>query len=217
MALTIVLADDHKVVRLGVRSVLEAEPDFRLVGEAGDGQEVLPLVERLRPDILVLDLMMPGLSGLEVTHQVSRRTPRTRVVILSMYANEAYVAAALRNGALGYVLKGSHATELVRAIRAAAADERYLGPPLSERAIELYMQQTQDASIDPYHALTAREREILQLVAEGHTSVDIAARLFISARTVESHRANFMNKLGLRTQTELVRYALRRGILPLDE
>lgn len=217
MALTIVLADDHPVVRLGLRSVLEAEPDFQLVGEAADGQEALRLVERLRPDILVLDLMMPGLPGLEVTRQVSQLTPRTRVVILSMYANEAYVAAALRNGALAYVLKGSHASELVRAIRAVAADTRYLSQPLSEQGIELYMQQTQDASIDPYHALTAREREILQLVAEGHTSVAIAARLFISARTVESHRSNFMTKLGLRTQTELVRYALRRGILPLEE
>jgi two-component system response regulator NreC len=217
MALTILLADDHPVVRLGLRSVVEAEPDFELVGEAADGPEVLPLVQRLQPNVLVLDLMMPGLNGLEITRQVSRRAPHTRIVILSMYGNEAYVAEALRNGASGYVLKGSHANELVQAIRAAAADQRYLSPPLSERGIAVYMRQSADVQIDKYDTLTGREREVLQLAAEGHTSAAIAERLFISTRTVETHRANLMNKLGLRTQTELVRYALRRGILPLEE
>jgi two-component system response regulator NreC len=213
---TIVLADDHHVVRQGLRSLLEAEPGFSVIGETGDGLEVTQLVERLRPDVLVLDLMMPGLNGLEVTRQVSQRSPRTHVVILSMHANEAYVLEALRAGAVAYVLKESTSAELVRAVREAVAGRRYLSPPLSERAIEAYMQKAESATLDPYETLTAREREVLHLVAEGHTNAEIADRLFISRRTVETHRANLMRKLSLRTQTDLISYALRRGILPME-
>jgi DNA-binding NarL/FixJ family response regulator len=213
---TIVLADDHHVVRQGLRSLLEAEPDFSVIGETGNGLEVTQLVERLRPDVLVLDLMMPGLNGLEVTRQVSQRSPRTHVVILSMHANEAYVLEALRAGAVAYVLKESTSAELVRAVHEAVAGRRYLSPPLSERAIEAYMQKAESAVLDSYETLTAREREVLHLVAEGHTNAEIADRLFISRRTVETHRANLMRKLGLRTQTDLISYALRRGILPME-
>lgn len=213
---TIVLADDHHLVRQGLRSLLEAEPDFSIVGETGDGLEAAQLVERLRPDVLVLDLMMPGLNGLEVTRQVSQRSPRTHVVILSMHPNEAYVLEALRAGAAAYVLKESTSAELVRAVREAVAGRRYLSPPLSERAIEVYMQKAESAALDPYETLTAREREVLHLAAEGHTNAEIADRLFISRRTVETHRANLMRKLGLRTQTDLISYALRRGILPME-
>jgi len=213
---TIVLADDHHIVRQGLRSLLEAEPDFSVVGETGDGLEAAQLVERLRPDVLVLDLMMPGLNGLEVTRQVSQRSPQTRVVILSMHANEAHVLEALRAGAVAYVLKESTSAELVRAVREAVAGRRYLSPPLSERAIEAYMQKAESVALDPYETLTAREREVLYLVAEGHTNAEIADRLFISRRTVETHRANLMRKLDLRTQTDLISYALRRGILPME-
>ncbi len=213
---TIVLADDHHVVRQGLRSLLEAEPDFSVVGEAGDGLEATQLVERLQPDVLVLDLMMPSLNGLEVTRQVSQRSPQTHVVILSMHPNEAYVLEALRAGAAAYVLKESTSAELVRAVREAVAGRRYLSPPLSERAIEAYMQKAESAALDPYETLTAREREVLHLVAEGHTNAEIADRLFISRRTVETHRANMMRKLGLRTQTDLISYVLRRGILPME-
>jgi DNA-binding NarL/FixJ family response regulator len=213
---TIVLADDHHVVRQGLRSLLEAESDFSVVGEAGDGLEATQLVERLQPDVLVLDLMMPSLNGLEVTRQVSQRSPQTHVVILSMHPNEAYVLEALRAGAAAYVLKESTSAELVRAVREAVAGGRYLSPPLSERAIEVYMQKAESAALDPYETLTAREREVLHLVAEGHTNAEIADRLFISRRTVETHRANLMRKLGLRTQTDLISYALRRGILPME-
>jgi len=167
---TIVLADDHHVVRQGLRSVLDAEPDFSVVGETGDGVEAAQLAERLRPDVLVLDLMMPGLNGLEVTRQVSQRSPQTRVVILSMHANEAHVLEALRAGAVAYVLKESTSAELVRAVREAVAGRRYLSPPLSERAIEAYMQKAESVALDPYETLTAREREVLYLVAEGHTN-----------------------------------------------
>ncbi len=216
MSVKILLADDHPIVRQGLRALLEAERGFRIVGEAGDGLEVADLVERLKPDVLVLDLMMPGLNGLEVTRQVTQRSPRTHIVILSMQDNEAYVLEALRNGADGYVLKQSTSDELVRAVREVIAGRRYLSPPLSEHAIKAYMQKADSATLDRYETLTTREREVLHLVAGGCTNAEIAERLFISPRTVEVHRANMMHKLGLRTQTDLIRYALRRGILPME-
>jgi DNA-binding NarL/FixJ family response regulator len=214
---TIVLADDHHVVRQGLRALLEGEPDFRVVGEAGDGLAVLDLVKRLEPDVLIVDVMMPGLNGLEVTRQVCQRSPQTRVVVLSMHANEAYVIETLRAGAAAYVLKESTSDELVRAVRRAVAGHRYLSPPLSERAIEAYVQKAESAPLDPYETLTTRERQVLQLAAEGHTNADIAARLFISPRTVETHRAKLMRKLKLYTRTDLIRYALQRGIIPLED
>jgi two-component system response regulator NreC len=213
---TIVLADDHHVVRQGLRALLEAQADFQIVGEAGDGLEAVDLVERLQPDVLVLDLMMPSLDGLEVTRQVSKRSLQTHVVILSMYDNEGYVVEALRNGANGYVLKESTAANLVQAVHEVVAGRLYLSPPLSERSIEAYIEKAKGASLDLYDTLTTREREVLHLAVEGHTNREIAERLFISSRTVEVHRANMMRKLGLRTHTDLIRYALQRGILPME-
>ena len=213
---TIVLADDHHIVRQGLRVLLEGQPDFQLVGEAGDGLEAVQLTERLKPDVLIIDLMMPSLNGLEATRQVSQRSPHTRVVILSMHANEAYVLEALRNGAAGYVLKDSSAADLVHAVREVVAGRRYLSSPLSERAIAAYIQKASDVALDPYEMLTNREREVLHLAAEGYTNAEIADQLSISPRTAETHRANLMHKLGLRTHTDLIRYALRRGILPME-
>jgi DNA-binding NarL/FixJ family response regulator len=152
----ILLADDHAVVRRGIRAVLEVEPDLPVVGEAADGREVAPLVERLRPDVLIVDVMLPGRGGLEVTREVRERFPQTRVVVLSMYANESFVEEALRHGASGYVVKEAGATDLVQAIRAAVTGRRYLSPPLSERAIEAYLERAK-AGVDPYETLTARE------------------------------------------------------------
>ena len=208
------LADDHPVVRQGLRALLEAEQDFTIVGEAADGLEVAGLVERLRPNVLVLDLMLPGLGGIEVTRQICHRFPQTRVVILSMYANEAYVLEALRNGAAGYVIKEASAAQLVQAVREVSAGRRYLSPPLSENAIEAYIQKAQATPLDLYETLTTREREVVHLAATGNSNVEIADRLGISSRTAETHRANLMRKLGLHSQTELIRYAMRRGILP---
>ncbi len=216
---TIILADDHRILRQGVKALLEAEPGFRVVGEAADGLEAAQLVERLQPDVLLLDLAMPGLGGLEVTRQVSQRSPRTRVLILSMHDNEAYVVEALRNGAAGYLLKNCSAAELLQAVREVAAGNRYLSPPISERTIEAYIQLVQnakDTTPDRYETLTAREREVLHLAADGCTNTEIAARLGISPRTAETHRTNMMRKLRLRNQTDLVRYALRRGILQME-
>jgi two-component system, NarL family, response regulator NreC len=217
MAVRILLADDHPVVRLGIRNLLEAEPGFEIAGEVADALQVIPQVEALQPDVLVLDLIMPGLNGLEITRRLTRSAPQTHIIVLSMHANEAYVIEALRNGASGYVLKGSDASELVHAIREVLDGKRYLSPPLSEHTIEMYVEKAAGAPLDPYETLSAREREVLHLAAEGHSSPESAARLHISARTVESHRASLMRKLGLRSQTDLVRYALRRGILPLEE
>ncbi len=210
---TIVLADDHPVVRQGLRALLQAEADLQVMGEAGNGLEAAQLVERLRPDVLIVDLMMPGLSGLEVTRQVRERWPQTRVVILSMHSDEAYVLAALRQGASAFVLKDASAADLLEGVRAAAAGRRYLSPPLSERAIDAYVQKVAAATLDPYETLTGRERQVLHLVAEGRSSAEIAGRLSISPRTVDTHRVNLMRKLGLHTQADLIRYALKRGLV----
>jgi DNA-binding NarL/FixJ family response regulator len=212
--ISVVLADDHPVVRRGVRTVLEAEPDMRVAGEAANGLEILTVVEKLQPQVLVLDLMMPGLGGLEVTRQIAQRSPATKVVVLSMYASEAYVLEALRNGASGYVVKDAQAGELVRAVREVVAGHRYLGSPLSERAITAYLEKTKSIGEDPLAELTTRERETLHLAAEGRSCVEIAASLGISPRTAETHRAHLMKKLGLNNQTEIVRFAIRQGILP---
>src|SRR5262245_41807748 len=217
MTLTLLLADDHQIVRQGLRALLKTVADFRLVGEASDGVEAVRMVERLAPDVLVLDLMMPGLNGMEVARQVARRAPRTRVVILSMHSNEAYVVEALRAGAMAYVLKESGADELVQAIREVAAGRRYLSPPFSEHAIHAYRRKAEGTALDPYHKLTFREREVLQMTAEGLSGNEISEKLFISPRTVESHRANLMRKLGVRNQKELIRYAVQRGVVPQNE
>ena len=213
---TILLADDHTVVRQGLRALLEGEPDLTVIGEAADGLDAVQRTERLRPDVLVVDLMMPGLGGLEVVRQVRQRVPGTHVVVLSMHANEAYVLEALRNGASGYVLKDASVTELVQAVRTAHQGHRYLSPVLSERAIAAYVEQARPTPLDLYDTLTTREREVLHLAAEGRTNAEIAARLTISPRTAETHRTNLLRKLGLQNQTDLIRYALRRGLLPDD-
>lgn len=213
---TIVIAEDHLVVRDGLRALLAAQKDFSLVGEAADGLAATQLVEKLKPDVLVLDLTLPRLHGLEVARQVKKTSPKTRVLILSMHANEAYVLEALRNDAAGYLLKDSTGAELVRAVRDVVAGRRYLSGSLSELAIQAYIQRkTTDTAQDMYEALTDREREVLHLAAEGLNNPDIAEKLFISPRTAETHRANVMRKLNFKTQTDLVRFAIRRGILPM--
>lgn len=215
MTLRVVLADDHPVVRQGVAALLASEPDMEVVGQAERGEEVPALVEALQPDVVVLDLMMPGRGGLDVARELARRWPKSHVLVLSMHDNEAYVLEALRSGASGYALKQAQPVELVRAVREVGAGHRFLSPPLSERAIEAYARR-EGQSADPYDDLTPREREVLRLVAEGHTNAAIGEQLFISPRTVETHRANLMKKLALRSQAELVRYAVRRGLIAPD-
>jgi two-component system response regulator NreC len=214
---TIVLADDHQVVRKGLKALLDAEEDFRVVGEAGDGLQAIRRVELTSPRVLVLDLMMPGLNGLDVIPEVKKHSPHTQVVVLSMYSNEAYVLEALGSGASAYVLKDSTSDDLVHAVREAAAGRRYLSPPLSDRAIEVYQQKAKATSLDRYETLTIREKEVLHLTAEGCTSSEIAVKLGISGRTAETHRSNLMHKLDLHTQADLIRFAIRRGIVQIDD
>ena len=212
----VILADDHQIVRQGLRALLESEPDIDVVGEVSEGLSVADMVTKLNPDVLVLDLMMPGLNGLEVTRQVSQRSPNVRIIVLSMHANEAYVLEALRNGAAGYVLKESSTETLVTAIRTTMEGRRYLCAPLSEMAMEAFLQKAQNVAVDPYDSLTGREREVLQLAAEGHTNTAIAERLSISPRTAEVHRARIMEKLQLTNQTGLIKYAIRKGLLSVE-
>ncbi|NCC37213.1 MAG: response regulator transcription factor [Chloroflexia bacterium] len=214
--LTIVLADDHAVVRAGLRALLENEMDCSVVGEAGNGLEALALVERLQPSLLVVDLMMPGLSGLEVARQARQISSGTRIIILSMHSDESYVREALRVGVTAYVLKEALSNDFLYALHQAASGRRYLSPPLSEKALDAYASQTAETTLDLYETLTAREREILYLAAQGMTSAEIAERLMIGVRTVDTHRASMMRKLGLHTPLDLIRYAVRRGIVSLD-
>lgn len=210
---TIVLAEDHHIVRQGLKLLLGEETSFKLVGEAGDGLEAVQLVGTKRPDVLVLDLMIPRLHGLDVIQQVRAGHPATRILVLSMHADEPYVVEALRKGASGYVLKDCTAVDLVRAVREVAAGRRYLSPVLAKRAADRSMSKPGACALDAYDTLTNRERLVLKLAAEGNTSAEIGAKLFISPRTAETHRANFMRKLSLRSQTDLVRFAIRRKIL----
>jgi two-component system response regulator NreC len=214
--ISVIIADDHEVVRQGVRALLRSDAGIRIVAEAADGGEAVRMVERHRPDVLILDVALPVMNGLEVVRETTRLCPRTRTVMLSMHASESYVADALRNGAVGYVLKDSPSTELLEAIREVKAGRRYLSPPLSQRAIDAYMEKIESAALDPFDTLTPRERQILQLAASGKTNQEIAEQLFISARTVESHRANLMRKLGLRTHTDLVLFAVRHRLLDVE-
>lgn len=211
--LNVLLAEDHEVVRRGLRMLLEAESDFTVVGETGDGIEALRLTERLQPDVLVLDLGMPGLGGLDVLREVRRHCAKSRVVVLSGHAEENFVQTAIRNGAHAYVLKSASAADLVRAIRDAAAGRRFLSEAVTGPLIDALLAPGPAGAADPYESLTTREREVLHLAAAGCSNPDIAARLFISRRTVETHRANLLRKLGLRGQTDLVRFALERGLV----
>lgn len=215
----ILLADDHAVLRAGLKALLGMQSDLVVVGEAGDGAEVLRLAERLQPDVVLLDLSMPGLDGLAALRQMRQRAPMTRVLILTMHADEGFLRAALAQGAAGYILKRSAESDLFVAIRAVARGEAFLDPALTQALIEGYLAgsppQTQrpGAEKPDYDGLTAREVEVLRGIAQGYTNAEIAERLVISVKTVEAHKAHIMEKLGRRSRVELVRYALEKGLL----
>lgn len=216
MTVRVLLADDHPIVRQGLRRLLESKAEFLVVAETGDGLEVMALTDRYRPDVVIVDLMMPGLNGLEVTRQICQRADNTRVIVFSMHKDDDYIIQALRNGAIGYVIKDSGPVELVGAIHEVMQGHRYLSPAIAERISEQIVNQPNEELKDPYDLLTNRERTVIQLVAEGYTGQEIADLLAISRRTVEQHRANIMRKLGFQNQREIVRYAIRKGILSLD-
>lgn len=211
---TIVVADDHPIVREGLRTVLEREKDLSVVGEANDGLEAVRLVEQHRPALLIADLRMPGMSGLEVAQQVARRFPETRVLILSMYGGEGYVTEALANGVVGYILKETDSNNIVHAIRHIMAGRRYLSSAVSDRVIDSYIHNIQEGTLDPHDTLTDRERQVLRLVTEGNSTAEIASRLSVSIRTAEHHRANLMRKLRLKNAAEVVAYGISRGVVP---
>lgn len=214
MSVRVALIDDHPIVRQGLRNLLQTEPSLSVVGEADDGIAGVELVLRARPDVLIVDLMMPGLNGLDLIRQVLKSQPKLRILVLSMQSADSYVVEALDCGAAGYVLKETGPSEIIQAIRAVVAGERYLSPKLSERLLNA--SSGKKKITDPYETLTPREREILHLVIEGNTSPQIAKRLVLSPRTVELHRSRIMKKLDLHNQTDIFRYALERGLLSTD-
>ncbi|WP_455355516.1 response regulator [Streptomyces sp. SYSU K217416] len=209
----ILLADDHALVRRGVRLILDGEPDLTVVAEAGDGAEAIDKARALRPDLAILDIAMPRLTGLQAARELSRRLPDLRILILTMYDNEQYFFEALRAGASGYVLKSVADRDLVQACRAAMRGEPFLYPGAVTALIRNYLDRARDGGAIPAKAITDREEEILKLVAEGHTSQEIAGLLVISVKTVERHRANLLQKLGLKDRLELTRYAIRVGLI----
>jgi len=217
--LRVLIVDDHTIVRQGLRKLLEAEGDIEIVGEASDGREAVTKATDMQPAVVLLDISMPGLNGLEAVRQILKRSPKTRVLVLSMHKNEAYVLQALRNGASGYVLKEAASEEIVTALRALGRGESYLSPSISRVVIDDYLRINsggESTARSLYESLTAREREIFQLLAEGLKNHEVAERLHVSVKTVETHRAHVMEKLGLNNIAELVKYAIEVGIIQLD-
>lgn len=211
----IVLADDHAILREGIRALLEDQSDMTVVGEAADGRKAIELARDLSPDIIVMDIGMPLLNGLEATRQIKHNFPQVAVLVLTMHDNEEYVSQILAAGASGYVLKRAASSELVTAIRAVAGGQSYLSPAVTKLLIEGYIGRPPAAPVrvDPFETLTPREREVLQLVAEGHTNSQIAKVLNISLKTVKAHRSNLMQKLGLHDRGELIKLAIQRGMI----
>ena len=207
----VLLADDHALVRAGIRALLQGLEGVTVVAETGNGAEVLELARTHRPDVVLLDISMPGLSGLDVSEQLERELPEVRVVVLSMHANEEYVLQALRSGAVGYMLKDSATAELELALKAVMQGETYLSPPISKQVVEGYVQRV-GAEQPASEKLTPRQREVLQLIAEGHSTKEIAYRLELSVKTVETHRAQLMERLQIRDIAGLVKYAIRSGL-----
>jgi len=210
-AIRVLLADDHTLVRVGFRTLLESLPDVTVVAEAKDGREALRLIDEHRPDVTLMDIAMPGLNGLEATARATEAFPHCRVIVLSMHLNEEYVLQALRAGASGYLLKDSGLAELEIAVRAVARGETYLSPPVSKQVIADYVQRV-GGEAGPFERLTPRQREVLQLIAEGHTTQGIAHQLGISVKTIETHRAQLMERLDIHDIAGLVRYAIRVGL-----
>jgi DNA-binding NarL/FixJ family response regulator len=211
---TIILADDHHLVRKALKVLLQAQSDFEIVAEASDGMEAIELVEKKKPDILLLDLAIPRTHGLDVIRRISK-TKRTKILVVSMHSADAYVIEAMKNGACGYVLKQSSPADLIKAVRQVCAGKIYLSPSLPTREImaSLRAKSNNLQRPDPDTTMTRREKIVLQLAAEGNNNTKIAKLLYLSPRTVESHRASFMRKLNLRSQTEIVRYAIRKNII----
>jgi two-component system response regulator NreC len=210
----IVLADDHTIMRSGLRAVLDRYSDMQVVGEAADGRQAIQCVEENHPDVIVMDVAMPNLNGIEAARQISAKHPGASIVVLSMHSDEGYVLRALKAGARGYLLKDSAESDLITAIRAVSEGKAFFSPAISRMLVDDYMRQLQQRGVeDSYELLTTREREILQLLAEGRSNKDIARMLDLSLYTVETHRSNLMEKLNLHGIPELMLYAIRKGVI----
>jgi two-component system, NarL family, response regulator NreC len=210
----ILLADDHTVVRKGLRLLLESQPGFTVVADAADGRDAIALAERHAPDVVVMDVAMPGLNGIEAARQISAKLPHTAIVFLSMHSDESYVLKALKSGARGYLLKDSAEQDLINAVIAVSEGKAFFSPAISRMLMEDYLRQMRDRKVeDSYELLTTREREVLQLLAEGRSNKEVASVLNLSLYTVETHRANILQKLNLHNQAELILYAVRKGVI----
>ncbi len=216
-SIQVLLVEDHTIVRKGLRALLEGEPDIQVVGEAEDGRQALDQVQQLLPDVVLMDIGMPGLNGLEATRQIKHQFPKTKVVVLTMHTNAEYVFSVLQAGASGYLVKQAATEEVISAIRAVYQGGSFLSPSISTKVIEEYLRRAGTTEVvDPYERLTGREREVLQLIVEGHSTQEIATLLYVSGKTVETHRARLMEKLDIHTIAELTQYAIRKGIIELD-
>lgn len=212
----VLLVDDHKIIRDGLRAILEKEPEIDVVGEAADGHEAIACARTANPDVIVMDVSMRGLNGIDATARIVSELPGIKVIGLSMNADRRYVLAMLGAGASGYILKDTASQELIRALRTVAAGHTYLSPEITDIVVDTAVHASRPAEADPASTLSTREREVLQLLAEGRTSKDIGAQLHIAATTVDTHRRQIMSKLKIRTIAELTKYAIREGLTPLD-
>jgi two-component system, NarL family, response regulator NreC len=210
----ILVADDHTIIRSGLRVLLEREQDMKVVGEAADGRHAVQLAEELQPDVVLLDIAMPNLNGIEAARQISAKLSRVSVIVLSMHSDESYVLKTLKAGARGYLLKDSAESDIINAVRAVSQGKAYFSPEISRMLVDDYVRQMQQRGVDDsYELLTSREREILQMLAEGKSNKDIANSLNLSLYTVETHRSNILQKLNLHSLPELILYAVRKGVI----
>lgn len=214
----ILLADDHAIVRAGIRTLLEKQPDLEVVGEAADGRETIDEARQLRPDVVVMDIAMPGIGGLEATQRIKNECPEVRILALTMHEDERYLFRAIHAGASGYVVKGAPPADFIAAIRSVAEGQAYLGPALTRKLMDDYLRSSEEAAAkDDGDNLTEREREVLRLIAEGRTGKQIAKQLCISVHTVERHRQNLMTKLDLHDRVGLIKYAIRKRLIEVDQ
>jgi DNA-binding NarL/FixJ family response regulator len=213
----LLVADDHKIFRQGIKKLLEDESDLQVVGEASDGRDAVKKATELKPDVILMDIAMANLNGLEATRQIKKQLPSAKVIMVTMHKNEEYVLQSFQAGASGFILKEGAVEELVSAIRSIHSDKSFLSPSISKTLIDAYMRKMETGKTEtPFDLLTDREREVLQLIAEGYTNREVAKSLFISVKTVEAHRAHIMQKLNIHDIAKLVKYAIQKGLVDLN-